>query len=251
MTSAGLVQTHLAKPLGRAIVTGASSGVGAATAHALNGLGWDLAIIARREDRLAELAAQLSPGSNRVVPVAADLSKAGDAARAMSTAEQELGTIDALILCHGTNIPRRRLDELTVEDWDAVITANLSSAFYCFRAIAPGMRARSGGRIIAISSVAALSPSTLSGAAYSASKIGLNALCAVINQEESASGILATAILPGDINTEIMDKRPEPPPPEARARMLHPEDIAQLVVQVLTEPDRVFLEEVIVRPSHP
>jgi NAD(P)-dependent dehydrogenase (short-subunit alcohol dehydrogenase family) len=169
----------------------------------------------------------------------------------MSEGERALGSIEALALCHGTNIPRRRLDVLTVEDWDAVIAANLSSAFYCFHAVAPGMRDRGGGRIVAISSVAALRPSSLSGAAYSASKTGLNALCAVINQEEAANGILATAILPGDINTEIMDKRPEPPPREARARMLQPEDIARIVVQVLTAPDRVFLEEIVVRPSHP
>jgi NAD(P)-dependent dehydrogenase (short-subunit alcohol dehydrogenase family) len=235
---------------GRAIVTGASSGVGAATARALGDLGWDLALVARRQDRVKELAAQLARGGRCALPVAADLSKPGDAARAMSASERELGSIDALILCHGTNIPRRRLDVLTVEDWDAVIAANLSSVFYCFYAIAPGMRTRGGGRIIAISSVAALRPSTLSGAAYSASKTGLNALCSVINQEEQSNGILATAIAPGDIDTEIMDKRPEPPPPEARARMLQPEDIARIVVQVLTEPDRVLIEEVIVRSSH-
>jgi NADP-dependent 3-hydroxy acid dehydrogenase YdfG len=250
MTSAGPVRTYLAEPPGRAIVTGASSGVGAATARALGDLGWDLAIVARRQGRLVELSAQLAPGGNRVVPIAADLTKAADATTAMHTAERELGSIDALILCHGTNIPRRRLDVLTVEDWDAVIAANLSSAFYCFHAIAPGMRARGGGRIIAISSVAALRPSALSGAAYSASKTGLNALCAVINQEEQSNGILATAIAPGDIDTEIMDKRPEPPPPEARARMLQPEDIARIVVQVLTQPDRVFVEEIVVRPSY-
>jgi NADP-dependent 3-hydroxy acid dehydrogenase YdfG len=233
-----------------AIVTGASSGVGEAVARALAELGWDFALVARREERLRELAAQLDGRGGRVAPIAADLSIAGEAVRAMGAAERELGSIGALVLCHGTNVPRRRLDLLTIDDWDAVIAANLSSAFYCLHAVLPGMRARGGGRIVAISSLAALRPSALGGAVYSASKAGLNALCTVLNQEERSNGIVATMIAPGEIATEILEKRPEPPPPEARARMLRAEDIARIVADVLTQPERVWMEQVVVHPSH-
>jgi NAD(P)-dependent dehydrogenase (short-subunit alcohol dehydrogenase family) len=226
------------------IITGASSGVGEAVARAFAELGCDLALVARRGDRLRALGAEL----DHVIPIVADLSSAGDAARAMVEAEKHLGSVDALVLCHGTNVPRRRLDLLTVQDWDTIVAANLSSAFYCLHAVLPGMRAR-GGRIIAISSIAALRPTPLGGAAYAASKAGLNALCSVLNQEERSSGILATVIAPGNIDTEIMDKRPEPPSPDARTRMLRPEDIARMVVDVLSYPDRVWTEEIIVHPS--
>jgi NADP-dependent 3-hydroxy acid dehydrogenase YdfG len=229
-----------------AIVTGASSGVGEAVARALAELGWNLAIVARREDRLRELASQFG---SRVAPIAADLSIAGEAVRAMGTAERELGSVGALVLCHGTNVPRRRLDLLTIDDWNAVIAANLSSAFYCLHAVLPGMRARGAGRIVAISSIAALRPSALSGAVYGASKAGLHALFTVLNQEERSNGIVATVIAPGDIATEILEKRPEPPPPEARARMLRAEDIARIVADVLNQPERVWVEEIIVHPS--
>jgi NAD(P)-dependent dehydrogenase (short-subunit alcohol dehydrogenase family) len=167
----------------------------------------------------------------------------------MADAEEALGLVDALVLCHGTNVPRRRLDLLTVDGWDAVIAANLSSAFYCLRVVLPGMRARGGGRIVVISSIAALRPSPIGGAAYAASKAGLSALCTVLNQEERSNGILATDIAPGEVDTEILDKRPEPPPPEARARMLRPEDVARMVGTVLDDPDRVWTEHIVVHPS--
>jgi NAD(P)-dependent dehydrogenase (short-subunit alcohol dehydrogenase family) len=231
------------------IITGASSGVGEAVARAFAELGCDLAIIARREDRLQALAAELGGSGDRLLPIAADLSAADEAARAMAEAEKHLGAVDGLVLCHGTNVPRRRLDLLTVADWDAIITINLSSAFYCLHAVLPGMRARGRGRIVAISSIAALRPTPLGGAAYAASKAGLNALCSVLNQEERRNGILATVIAPGNVDTEIMDKRPEPPPPDARSRMLRPEDVARMVVDVLSYPDRVWTEEIIVHPS--
>jgi NADP-dependent 3-hydroxy acid dehydrogenase YdfG len=234
---------------GRAIVTGASSGVGAATALALGTAGWDVALVARRAERLDGLAAQLGRNGAHAWPIAADLGNAQEARRVMHEAERELSSIDALVLCHGTNVPRRRLEALTIEDWDEIVATNLSSAFYCLHAVLPGMRARGGGQIVMISSVAGRRPSALSGAAYGASKAGMNALCAVVNEEERANGIRATVIEPGDIDTEIMDKRPEPPPPDARTRMLRPSDIAQMVLDVLTLPNRVLIDEIVVRPA--
>lgn len=234
---------------GRAIVTGASSGVGAATALLLGEAGWDLALVARRAERLEKLAGELAQHGNRAMSIGADLGNAEAAQLAMEEAERELGSIDALVICHGTNVPRRRLDELTVEHWDEIVATNLSSAFYCLHAVLPGMRARGRGQVVMISSVAALRPGALSGAAYGASKAGMSALCAVLNDEEKANGIRASVIVPGDIDTEIMEKRPTPPPPEARERMLKPADIARMVLDVLSLPSHVQIDEIVVRPA--
>lgn len=234
-----------------AVVTGASSGVGEATARALAGIGMDLALVARRRERLERLGEDVRAAGGRALVVPADLSDPQAAQKAMEEVLGALGRVDLLVNCLGTNLPRRRLSELSVDDWDVLLATNLSAVFYCVRAVLPGMRQRGAGLIVSVSSVAGLRPSVLSGAAYSAAKAGLNALSACINLEEGMNGIRSCVIAPGDIDTEILDKRPEPPPPEARDRMLQPEDVANLIVTVVQQPERALVEELIVRPAHP
>ena len=231
-----------------AIITGASSGVGEATARALAELGMDLALVARRHERLEGLAKHLPAQGRGPLIVPADLRDAAAAQRAMDEALHVLGTIDVLVNCAGSNVPRRRLSELSVQDWDSLVAINLSAVFYCVRAVLPSMRERGSGLIISVSSIAGLRPSALSGAAYSAAKAGLNALSACINLEEGQQGIRSCVICPGDIDTEILDKRPEPPSAEARAHMLRARDVADLIAAVIRQPDRVLLDEIVVRP---
>jgi NADP-dependent 3-hydroxy acid dehydrogenase YdfG len=235
--------------LGGAIVTGASSGVGAAVARALARSGMSVALVARRFDRLRELVEEIEGFGGAALAMAADLGDRDLAAGAMEECCRRLGSVHSLILCHGTNVPGRRLDEMSAETWDEVIRTNLSSAFYCLRPVLDVMRRQEHGLVVAISSVAGLRPSVLSGAAYSASKAGLNALCDCINLEESAHHIRACVIAPGDINTEILDKRSRPPTPLARESMLQPDDVARLVVDLVTQPARVLVERIVVRPA--
>ena len=166
----------------------------------------------------------------------------------MEEARTALGPVDALINCLGTNIPNRGLADMTPEDWNTVIATNLSAVYYCVRALLPSMRERGAGMIVSISSLAALQASTLSGSAYSASKAGLNMLSACINLEDGPNGVRSCVICPGDINTGLLDKRPEPPNPERRRHMLQPRDVADLVVAVLRQPEHAWVDEVVVRP---
>ena len=103
------------------------------------------------------------------------------------------------------------------------------------------------GLIIAISSVASYSPS-VSGAAYSAAKAGLNMLSGYVNTEEGVNGIRSCIVAPGEIDTPIMDDRPVPPTPEQRSRMLRAEDIAEIVVSLVRQPRSVLTNQVVVRP---
>lgn len=232
----------------RVIVTGASSGVGAATGELLAEHGLAVALVARREDRLRELAANIASSGGTAHPVGADLSDSGAAAQAMTDALDALGGVDALVCCHGTNLPDRMLEQLTVESWDMMIATNLSSVFYCVHAVLPAMRKQGHGTIVAISSLAGLRPSVLSGASYSAAKAGLNSLAASINLEEARHGIRSCVICPGDIDTEILDKRPEVPPAEARARMLTGRDVADIVWEVLQSPPHMVVQQITVMP---
>jgi NAD(P)-dependent dehydrogenase (short-subunit alcohol dehydrogenase family) len=137
---------------------------------------------------------------------------------------------------------------LSVQDFHRVIDANLNGTFHCVRAVLPGMRRAGGGTIVVIVSDAGMSASAKAGAAYVASKFGQRGLVQSINAEERGHGVRATAIFPGDINTPLLDKRPVPPPPEARAKMLQPEDLAACAMLAINLPERAIIEELLVRP---
>jgi NADP-dependent 3-hydroxy acid dehydrogenase YdfG len=148
----------------------------------------------------------------------------------------------------GTNTPKRSLEELSLENYRRLMDTNIHGAYYCVQAFVPGMRERKSGTIINIISEAGKAGSAKAGVAYVISKFGMTGLTQSINAEERANGIRACAIFPGDINTPILDLRPNPPPPEARAKMLQPEDVAECVMLVVNLPARAVVEEMLIRP---
>lgn len=232
-----------------AIVTGAGTGVGRAVATALLRRGWRVALIGRREEPLRETAAlaEAEPGEAFIHPC--DIADAGKVSTVVAEIlEQFGGSVDVLVNAAGTNLPDRRLDQLTPETWRMVMAANLDGAFYLAHALLPAMRQSGRGVIVNVNSLAGLRASALSGASYSASKFGMTALTQTINAEENANGIRATGVYPGDINTPLLEKRPQIPPPEARARMLQAEDVAACVLLAIDLPDRAVVEELVVRP---
>jgi NADP-dependent 3-hydroxy acid dehydrogenase YdfG len=160
----------------------------------------------------------------------------------------EFGRLDMLINNAGVNTPERRLEQLSAENWDYLMTVNATGAFNMIQAVLPQMRAQRDGLIINISSISGLRASTLAGAAYSASKHALNALSKVVGQEEEQHGIRSTIISPGDINTPLLDKRPVPVSAEQRAKILQPDDIAAAVLFVATLPAHVSVPELVIKP---
>ena len=234
-------------PPGFAVVTGAGSGVGRAVAVALLGRGWTVALIGRREHPLRETAdLSPAPGHARVAPC--DLAD-GDAVRRTFAALIEAdGAPLALAHAAGTNVPDRRLDQMTDAAWRDVMGANLDGAYHAAQAVLPSMRAAGRGTLVFVNSLAGLRASALSGVAYSASKFGLTALAQSINAEENERGVRATGVYPGDIDTPLLQKRPAVPPPEARARMLQPGDVAACCLLAIDLPDRAVVDEIVVRP---
>ncbi len=156
--------------------------------------------------------------------------------------------VDVLVNAAGTNVPRRSLEVLSREDYHWMMNTNLNGAYFCVQAFLPGMRSRKTGSIINIVSDAAKQASPKAGPAYSMSKFGMVGLTQSINAEERGNGIRACAILPGDIDTPLLDKRPSPPPPEARAKMLQPEDVAECALLAINLPSRATVEEILIRP---
>jgi NADP-dependent 3-hydroxy acid dehydrogenase YdfG len=129
-----------------------------------------------------------------------------------------------------------------------MIDSNLNGVYYIVQAFLPAMRKQKRGTVVNIVSDAARAASPKAGPGYVVSKFGLLGLTQAINAEERANGIRACAILPGDIDTPLLDKRPAPPPAEARARMLMPEDVADCVMLAVNLPERAIIEELLIRP---
>jgi NAD(P)-dependent dehydrogenase (short-subunit alcohol dehydrogenase family) len=154
------------------------------------------------------------------------------------------GAVDVLVNSAGINVPRRSLETLSVDDWHVVLGTNLHGAYYCVRAFLPGMRERRTGTIVNINSDVGKIAREISGAAYVSSKFGLRGLTQQINAEERANGVRACSICPRDVNTPLLDKRPQPPAAEVRAAMLQPDDLAACVWLVATLPHRAIVDEI-------
>ncbi|MSQ55284.1 MAG: SDR family oxidoreductase [Betaproteobacteria bacterium] len=231
-------------------ITGGGSGIGLAGAKALAGAGAHVVIAghtARTND--AALAELKQAGSAEAV-----LLEVGDSAavtRCAADIEKRHGRIDILVNSAGTNIGgnKRNLRSMSLEGWDEVVRINLNGLFYCCHAVIPGMRSRKDGLIINISSWAGRYASVLTGPAYNATKRAVIAVTESINIEECTNGIRATSILPGEVATPIMEKRPVPPSAEERARMAQPEDLGKAILFLAEMHPRTCVTELIIAPT--
>ena len=230
-----------------AVVTGGGSGVGRAVAIALAHAGWNAGIVGRRRKPLDETI-QLAGGSSSLLALECDVGRESEVTRAADEVRQKLGDPSVLVMAAGINIPRRSWEVLSDPDYHRVIETNLNGTFYWTKELIPAMRSQGSGTIVAIISDAALAASAKSGVAYVASKFGQRGLIQSINAEERQNGIRATAILPGDIDTPLLERRPVPPTAEARTKMLQPEDVAACVMLAINLPARAIVEELLIRP---
>jgi NAD(P)-dependent dehydrogenase (short-subunit alcohol dehydrogenase family) len=230
-----------------AIVTGAGSGVGRAVALRLATEGWSVALVGRTKSKLDETRS-LAVDTDRLQSFPCDIADAGAVGAVVAGVVGQVGDVWLLVNCAGTNIGKRALSVLDVADFESVMATNVNGAFYFVREVLPGMRAGGHGTIVNVISDAGLTANAKAGAAYVASKFALTGLTQSINAEERANGIRACGIFPGDIATPLLDKRPAPPPPEARAKMLQPEDLADCVMLCVNLPDRAVVEQLVVRP---
>jgi 3-oxoacyl-[acyl-carrier protein] reductase len=229
----------------RAVVTGGSKGIGLEVARALVAEGVSVLICARNPGEIERAVETLRSraGDAKVAGHEADVSDAGQVAGLFDFADRELGGVEILINNAGTGI-FRATGELSVEEWNRTIGTNLSGAFYCSReALARFEKAR-GGWIINISSLAGKNPFA-GGAAYNASKFGLNGFSEAMMLDHRNDNVRVSYILPGSVDTAF----------GAGGRhadwKIAPQDIAQIVLDILRMPARTLISRVEVRPSRP
>ena len=230
-------------------ITGGGSGIGLAGAIELVKAGVHVVISGRNPATTASALAQLQAlGSAEAIQLDVADKHAVQAAAAHILARQ--GRIDLLINSAGTNATRRNFDVLTTEAWDDVVGINLNGSFYCVHAVLPAMRAQQAGLIINVSSWAGLYASKLTGPAYNTTKRALLALTESINMEECQHGIRATSLLPGEVATPIMEKRPTPPSQAQRDMMVQAQDMGQAILFLAQMPARTCINELVISPTH-
>lgn len=235
-----------------AIVTGASAGIGHATARALAADGARVVITARRPDRLEQLQAEIEAEGGRVTAVAADVTQPDDVGRVVDAALGVYGTIDVLV--NNAGIMRiAPIEENRVQDWRRMVDVNVHGVLNYLSAVLPTMIEQGSGHIVNVGSVAGRRP--FPGAAvYSATKFALRSLSWGLHLElGNAHGIRVTDIQPGYVSTELLSDDPTTAAAWDEAwsdrRTLQPEDVARTITFAVGSPDHVSVSEILVRPT--
>lgn len=231
---------------GRALITGASSGIGKATALAFAKAGIDVALVSRSEEKLQAVASAACETGVKAKAYGLDLAQIKQVQQSISAIAADFGPIDILVNNAGMGYTGA-LSETPLSDWLLVMNLNLTSVFQCILGILPMMRERKTGTIINVASVAGQQPFPNWGA-YSVSKAGLIALSKTLAQEERAYGIRVTAICPGAVNTELWDTETVNANFD-RSSMLTPEIVAQSILHTALLPEQAVVEELSLMPS--
>ena len=227
-------------------ITGAGTGIGEAGAVALAEAGMHVVLSGRREDKLRNVLEQVGDRGSIVPLDVSDRAAVHDAAGAILS---EHGRVDVLVNSAGINPKERNWHNVSLDDWDRVIRIDLDGAFYCSKAVLPGMIEQRDGLVINISSWAGRQVSIVTGPAYTAAKHAMNAMNESLNMEAGRFGVRACAICPGEVATPILDNRPVPVSADDRARMVQSEDCGDIIRFVAELPGHVCINELTVSPT--
>lgn len=230
-----------------AIVTGGTRGIGFSIARALIREGAKVFICGRDVARLKSAIEELRRGGKDSADgIAADVSRYDDCRKVIHGAAERFGGLDILVNNAGVGI-FKPVDQIAPEEWDSVIGTNLSGVFYCCREAIPLMRKRGGGYIFNISSLAGINPFA-GGAAYNATKFGLNGFSEAMMQDVRYDGIRVSYLMPGSVDTDFAAAAGAKP---REAWKLTGEDIAKAVVDLYKFPPSALASRIEMRPSQP
>lgn len=239
-------------PRGTALVTGASSGIGAAVAKALAASGWAVICAARRIDRLTALAASIGPAAS---VIELDIADAASVASLPERLPPSSRAVDLLVNNAGHDVGgRRRFDRGPIEDWAATLQTNAIGTMRVTHALLAGMVERGRGHVINIGSIAALEVFP-GGAAYTASKFAVNGFSQALRADFKGKGVRVTQVLPGLVRTEFAQTRWSGDAARAEEfygkfpQVLDPEDVARAVVYAAEQPPHVTVAELVVVTS--
>lgn len=233
------------------VVTGGGTGIGLGIARSFHEAGCQVIITGRRPEKLQEACDALNRNQSDppITFHVCDVSDRAAVVEMFETIRQQHSFVDILVNSAGTNIANRSMAEMRPEQWDEVLAINATGAYNCIHEVLPAMRQRRDGLIINVSSIAGKRALALGGIAYAASKFAMTALGTAIANEVSEEGVRVTNLYPGEVNTPILEKRPQPVSDEKKALMVQPEDVGELMVAIAKLPPRAHVPEIILKPT--
>ena len=232
-----------------AVVTGAGTGMGRSTAALLAVEGAIVVLVGRRSEVLDDVASAITADGGRAVVRAADISSKTDVDALIEDVRTSLGPVDILVNNAGSASKVLNVRWISQEEWNEVLDVNLNAVYLLTQAVLPDMLSRNTGTIITVSSLAAVNPNLLGGAAYGAAKAAVRNFMTYLHNTFRNEGLRAVTILPGETATPILDNRARPPHAEERDAMVQPEDVARAIHLVATLPQRTVVQELIIAPT--
>lgn len=226
-----------------AVVTGAGRGIGASIARKLAGMGANVVLCGRSRGPLEATAKAIADDNGQGAVAECDVSDLKSVEHLAARVGKDFGKVDILVNNAGVGWFSGPLHDMPPEDWDQVLNTNLRGVFYCIKAFAPGMIDSKNGHIINISSLAGKNP-VANGAAYAASKWGLNGLSYSVAEELRPYNIRVSVICPGSVDTTL-----SPHQGKDASKMLRPEDVAHAVAMLVTQAPQSFISELLIRPT--
>ena len=232
------------------IVTGGGSGIGRSAALMMAEAGAKVVLVGRTVAKVEDVRDEIAAAGGTAMALGLDV---GDYDGVMQMAKDVLdayGQIDVLVNNAGHSSHHRRLMTTTPDELRGVLDSNVAGSVYCSQAVVPHMRERGEGTIINVSSMAGVNASLLAGMAYSAAKAAVINFTAFLNTELKNTGIRSSVVIPGEVDTPILDGRPIVPSDEARDTMVTAEDAAEAIFLIANLPQRACIPELIIRPTY-
>lgn len=231
------------------IITGAGTGIGKSAADMFAEAGSSLVLAGRRQAPLDEVADAARERGVEVEVRPTDLEDGDAAAELGRWSVERFGRVDILVNNAGHSSRVRSIRYVGPEEWDSVFKVNVEGVYRLTQSVLGNMIERGEGTVITVSSMAALNPGLLGGAPYSAAKAASLNMIRGMNTELAKLGIRACAIMPGEVDTPILENRPRPPDADDRSKMMQAEDIAQAVFLCAAMPQRTIVEQVVMIPT--
>ena len=231
------------------IITGAGTGIGKVAAVMFAEAGSDLVLAGRRQAPLDEVAELAREHGVEVEVRSTDLENGDAAADLGKWSLERFGKVDILVNNAGHSSRVRSLRYVGAEEWASVFKVNVEGVYRLTQSVLANMIDRGTGTVITVSSMAALNPGLLGGAPYSAAKAASLNMIRGMNTELAKFGVRACAIMPGEVDTPILENRPRPPDADDRSTMMQAEDIAQAIFLCAAMPQRTIVEQVVMMPT--
>ena len=231
------------------VITGGGSGIGRASAIQMASEGAVAIVVGRTLSKVEAVRDEIAANGGAAQAYGVDVGDEDGVRRMVAEILDARGAIDVLVNNAGHSSPRRMLLTTTAEDLRSVYESNLVGSVFCSQAVVPSMKKAGRGTIINVSSMAGVSASPLAGMSYSAAKAAVINFTAFLNAELRNTGIRASVVIPGEVDTPILDGRPVVPDAQARQTMVTAEDTAEAITLIARLPQRAAIPELIIRPT--